>query len=52
MFKGLFGCPHPVPNPVAVKYALGLKGLPVGGVRLPLVTVDEAEAAFLRNLFQ
>ncbi|WP_424765737.1 4-hydroxy-tetrahydrodipicolinate synthase [Paenibacillus sp. sgz302251] len=50
IFKGLFGCPHPVPNPVAVKYALGLKGLPVGGVRLPLVTVTEAEAAFLRNL--
>jgi 4-hydroxy-tetrahydrodipicolinate synthase len=50
IFKGLFYCPHPVPNPVAVKYALGLKGFPVGGVRLPLVTVNEAEAAFLRNL--
>lgn len=50
IFKGLFYCPHPVPNPVAVKFALGLKGLPVGGVRLPLVTVNEAEAAFLRNL--
>lgn len=50
IFKGLFACPHPVPNPVAVKYALGLKGFPVGGVRLPLVTVNEAEAAFLRNL--
>ncbi|MGG1633525.1 4-hydroxy-tetrahydrodipicolinate synthase [Paenibacillus sp. FSL A5-0031] len=50
IFRGLFYCPHPVPNPVAVKFALGLKGLPVGGVRLPLVTVTEAEAAFLRNL--
>lgn len=50
VFKGLFYCPHPVPNPVAVKYALGLTGLPVGGVRLPLVTVNEAEAAFLRKL--
>lgn len=50
IFKGLFYCPHPVPNPVAVKFALGLKGFPVGGVRLPLVTVNEAEAAFLRNL--
>ncbi|MCR2805069.1 4-hydroxy-tetrahydrodipicolinate synthase [Paenibacillus soyae] len=50
IFKGLFHCPHPVPNPVAVKYALALKGLPVGGVRLPLVTVNEAEAAFLKNL--
>ncbi|GKU78685.1 4-hydroxy-tetrahydrodipicolinate synthase [Paenibacillus sp. L3-i20] len=49
-FKGLFFCPHPVPNPVAVKYVLGLKGLPVGGVRLPLVTVTELEAHFLREL--
>lgn len=52
VFKGLFHCPHPVPNPVAVKYALGLKGIPVGGVRLPLVTVTESEAAFIRNLIQ
>ncbi|MFF2888132.1 4-hydroxy-tetrahydrodipicolinate synthase [Paenibacillus sp. NPDC057967] len=50
IFKGLFYCPHPVPNPVAVKYALGLKGLPVGSVRLPLVDADDAEAKFLRDL--
>ncbi|RXZ76906.1 4-hydroxy-tetrahydrodipicolinate synthase [Paenibacillaceae bacterium] len=50
VFKGLFECPHPVPNPVAVKYALGLKGLPVGGVRLPLVAPTEAEEEFLRKL--
>lgn len=50
IFKGLFHCPHPVPNPVAVKYALGLKGLPVGSVRLPLVDANEAEAKFLRDL--
>jgi 4-hydroxy-tetrahydrodipicolinate synthase len=50
IFRGLFHCPHPVPNPVAVKYTLGLKGLPVGGVRLPLVTVNETEADFLRQL--
>jgi len=50
VFKGLFHCPHPVPNPVAVKYALGLKGLPVGSVRLPLVDANEAEANFLRDL--
>ncbi|WP_123040098.1 4-hydroxy-tetrahydrodipicolinate synthase [Cohnella candidum] len=50
VFKGLFSCPHPVPNPVAVKYALTLRGLPVGGVRLPLVDVTEDEAAFLREL--
>lgn len=49
-FKGLFNCPHPVPNPVAVKYALTLRGLPVGGVRLPLVTVTDAEAKFLQDL--
>jgi len=49
-FKGLFNCPHPVPNPVAVKYALELRGLPVGGVRLPLVSVNEAEAEFLKRL--
>jgi len=46
MFKGLFECP----NPVAVKYALGLRGLPVGGVRLPLVAPSEAEALFIQNL--
>ncbi|MBW5444515.1 4-hydroxy-tetrahydrodipicolinate synthase [Cohnella sp. CFH 77786] len=50
VFKGLFNCPHPVPNPVAVKYALTLRGLPVGGVRLPLADVTEEEAAFIRKL--
>ncbi|MFC4598999.1 4-hydroxy-tetrahydrodipicolinate synthase [Cohnella hongkongensis] len=50
VFKGLFNCPHPVPNPVAVKHALSLRGLPVGGVRLPLVPMNEAEAKFLHNL--
>ncbi|SFD69495.1 4-hydroxy-tetrahydrodipicolinate synthase [Paenibacillus catalpae] len=50
VFKGLFECPHPVPNPVAVKYALGLRGLPVGGVRLPLVAASEAEASFISKL--
>ncbi|KIL34281.1 dihydrodipicolinate synthase [Cohnella kolymensis] len=51
-FKGLFNCPNPVPNPVAVKYALTLRGLPVGGVRLPLVGVNETEAQFLKQLVQ
>ncbi|OUM96926.1 MAG: 4-hydroxy-tetrahydrodipicolinate synthase [Thermobacillus sp. ZCTH02-B1] len=50
IFKGLFNCPHPVPNPVPVKFALNHLGIPVGGVRLPLVPLDEAEAAFVRNL--
>ncbi len=52
VFKGMFACPHPVPNPVAVKYALGLKGLQVGSVRLPLVQATEDEAAFIRNLVE
>ncbi|MFX3634290.1 MAG: 4-hydroxy-tetrahydrodipicolinate synthase [Candidatus Pristimantibacillus sp.] len=50
VFKGLFECPHPVPNPVAVKYALGLRGLQVGEVRLPLVSASEAEAEFISKL--
>ncbi len=51
-FKGLFNCPHPVPNPVAVKHALKLRGLPVGGVRLPLVDVTDDEAEFLQALIK
>jgi dihydrodipicolinate synthase len=50
IFKGLFECPHPVPNPVPVKYALSLRGMPVGGVRLPLTQASEAEEAFIRRL--
>ncbi|GAA0134207.1 4-hydroxy-tetrahydrodipicolinate synthase [Paenibacillus sp. YSY-4.3] len=50
VFKGLFECPHPVPNPVAVKHALNLTGITVGSVRLPLVPPTEAEAAYIRNL--
>ena len=50
VFKGLFEAPHPVPNPVAVKYALTLVGHPVGGVRLPLVAATEEEQQFIRAL--
>ncbi|UHA73881.1 4-hydroxy-tetrahydrodipicolinate synthase [Paenibacillus sp. 481] len=50
VFKGLFECPHPVPNPVAVKFALELRGFQVGGVRLPLVSASESEAAFIKQL--
>ncbi|WP_110933064.1 4-hydroxy-tetrahydrodipicolinate synthase [Paenibacillus bouchesdurhonensis] len=50
VFKGLFDCPHPLPNPVAVKYALHESGLAVGSVRLPLIPPTEEEAAFIRNL--
>ncbi|MEF3304889.1 4-hydroxy-tetrahydrodipicolinate synthase [Paenibacillus sp. GYB003] len=52
IFNGLFNCPHRVPNPVPVKYALGLHGMPVGGVRLPLVEAAEEEKRFIRALFQ
>lgn len=52
IFNGLFNCPHRVPNPVPVKYALGLHGMPVGGVRLPLVPATEQEAGFIRELFK
>lgn len=50
VFKGLFDCPHPLPNPAAVKYALQLKGFAVGDVRLPLVGPNEEESNFLKNL--
>lgn len=46
LFKGLFDYPSPAP----VKYALALKGLPVGGVRLPLVALTESEGEYLRQL--
>ncbi len=49
VFKGLFACPHPVPNPVAVKYALTLRGYQVGGVRLPLVDATEEEKAYIAS---
>ncbi|MHA7581214.1 4-hydroxy-tetrahydrodipicolinate synthase [Paenibacillus vandeheii] len=51
VFKGLFECPQPLPNPVAVKYALTLRGLNVGSVRLPLIAPTEDEQGFIRTLF-
>ncbi|MDN8589621.1 4-hydroxy-tetrahydrodipicolinate synthase [Paenibacillus sp. 11B] len=50
VFKGLFECPQPLPNPVAVKYALTLRGLNVGSVRLPLIAPTEDEQEFIRRL--
>jgi 4-hydroxy-tetrahydrodipicolinate synthase len=50
IFHGLFNCPHPVPNPVAIKQALALRGLPVGGLRPPLAEASERETEFLRRL--
>lgn len=52
VFKGLFECPQPLPNPSAVKYALGLRGMDVGSVRLPLVSPTEEEAAFIAALLR
>lgn len=51
LFKGLFECPEPLPNPAAVKYALVQRGYQVGDVRLPLVAPTEREAAFINHLF-
>ncbi|WP_040948735.1 4-hydroxy-tetrahydrodipicolinate synthase [Gorillibacterium massiliense] len=47
IFKGLFIAPNPAP----IKYALQLKGLDTGGVRLPLVEVTEAEGRHIASLF-
>ncbi|KQY83172.1 MULTISPECIES: 4-hydroxy-tetrahydrodipicolinate synthase [Paenibacillus] len=51
IFKGLFECPQPLPNPVAVKYALTMRGLNVGSVRLPLIAPTEEEQVYIRGLF-
>lgn len=48
IFKGLFCAPSPAP----VKYALKLKGVDTGGVRLPLLPVNEQEAQFIEGLFR
>jgi 4-hydroxy-tetrahydrodipicolinate synthase len=48
VFKGIF-C---VPNPAAIKHALLLKGLNVGGVRLPLLKVSEEEGRFVQSLIR
>lgn len=50
VFKGLFECPQPLPNPVAVKYALTLRGLNVGSVRLPLIPPTEEEQVYIKGL--
>lgn len=51
VFTGIFRCPHPVPSPAPIKHALNFKGVQVGGVRLPLVTLTKQEAEFVENLF-
>jgi 4-hydroxy-tetrahydrodipicolinate synthase len=39
-------------NPIAIKAALNLLGHDVGGLRLPLVTADEAETARVRDCLE
>jgi 4-hydroxy-tetrahydrodipicolinate synthase len=46
VFEGLFAYPSPGP----VKAALEKIGVPVGGVRLPLVELNEQEKAFVHSL--
>jgi 4-hydroxy-tetrahydrodipicolinate synthase len=47
VFTGIFQVPSPAP----IKYALKLKGMDAGGVRLPLIEVNEQEGQFIRSLF-
>lgn len=47
VFTGIFCAPSPAP----IKYALALKGIETGGVRLPLVRVSEQEGQFIQSLF-
>ena len=48
IIKGLFASPNPTP----VKAALNLKGIPVGGVRLPLVPLNEEEMKTLQDTLE
>ncbi|MEI7026318.1 4-hydroxy-tetrahydrodipicolinate synthase [Paenibacillus sp. y28] len=52
IFKGMFECPHRVPNPAPIKYALQLSGYAVGGLRLPMVAVTEQEGRFIADLLR
>ncbi|WP_432362382.1 4-hydroxy-tetrahydrodipicolinate synthase [Sporosarcina sp. UB5] len=45
MMKALFAAPNPTP----VKAALNLKGIPVGGVRLPMVPLNEEQQRSLQQ---
>lgn len=48
VFKAMFVTANPVP----VKYALQLKGLDVGSVRLPLVEADEEQKKVIKNALE
>jgi 4-hydroxy-tetrahydrodipicolinate synthase len=47
VFTGIFRVPSPAP----IKYALKLHGVDTGGVRLPLVDVNDQEGKFIQSLF-
>ncbi|RHW34689.1 4-hydroxy-tetrahydrodipicolinate synthase [Lysinibacillus yapensis] len=40
------------PNPTSVKAALNLNGIPVGGVRLPMIPLNDQELATLQNVLK
>lgn len=48
IFKGLFAAPNPSP----VKAALNIKGVPVGGVRLPIIPLNDEETSTLREVLK
>ncbi len=48
IFKGLFAAPNPSP----VKAALNLKGVTVGGTRLPIITLNNEETSQLKEVLQ
>ncbi|WP_127580720.1 4-hydroxy-tetrahydrodipicolinate synthase [Paenibacillus koleovorans] len=47
VFTGIFKVPSPAP----IKHALNIRGVHVGGVRLPLLPVSEEEGLFVASLF-
>ncbi len=46
LFRGLFVTSNPIP----LKAALNMMGLPAGGLRLPLVSANEEEKQFIKKL--
>src|SRR3954454_17683140 len=50
--SGLFAALFAVTNPILVKAALNLLGHEVGGLRLPLVSADEAETGAIREALE
>ena len=45
IMKALFAAPNPSP----VKAALNLKGIPVGGVRLPMIPLNDEQLGSLQQ---